>query len=204
MKPLLDLYLKGEGWKSLVTKIINASKDRIQCTKCDKPFGKAYIKTHIAKMHDSRCNICDKKFEGVDALKIHKTETHSQAAIDIVKEVTQEKEESNVGENLEIKANEFYCIKCNLQFKTNLDRLDHNKTKHIHDNWLDSGSKRDLSMIKTSSISEPKKKKTAYELEMNERSDNMDSKILEKRKKDEMEDILNKKADRRKEKTTGN
>ena len=40
---------------------------------------------------------------------------------------------------------------------------------------------------------------------MNERSDNMDSKILEKkRKKDEMEDILNKKADRRKEKTTGN
>ena len=74
-----------------------------------------------------------------------------------------------------------------------MDRLDHNKTKHIHDNWPDSGSKRDLSMIKTSSISEPKKKKTAYELEMKERSDNMDSKILEKRKKDEMEDILNKK-----------
>ena len=85
-----------------------------------------------------------------------------------------------------------------------MDRLDHNKTKHIHDNWPDSGSKRDLSMIKTSSISEPKKKKTAYELEMKERSDNMDSKILEKRKKDEMEDILNKKTDRRKEKTTGN
>ena len=98
VKPLLDLYLKGEGWKSLVTKIKNASKDRIQCTKCDKPFGKA-------KMHDSRFNICDKKFEGVDALKIHKTETHSQAAIDIVKEVTQENEESNVGENQEIKAN---------------------------------------------------------------------------------------------------
>ena len=93
VKPLLDLYLKGEGWKSIVTKIKNASKDRIQCTKCDKSFGKAYIKTHIAKMHDSSCNICDQKLEGVDALKIHKTETHSQAAIDIVKEVTQEKEE---------------------------------------------------------------------------------------------------------------
>ena len=107
--------------------------------------------------------------------------------------MTQEKEEPNVCKNLEIKANEFYCIKCNLQFKTNLDRLDHNKTKHIHDNWPDSGSKRDLSMIKTSSISEPKKKKTAYELEMKERSDHMDSKILEKKKKDEMEDISNKK-----------
>ena len=97
-------------------------------------------------------------YVSVDALKIHKTETHSQAAIDIVKEVTQEKEESNVWENLEIKANEFDCIQCNLQFKTNLDRLDHKKTKHINDNWPDSGSKKDLSMIKTSSISKPKKK----------------------------------------------
>ena len=48
-------------------------------------------------------------------------------------------------------------------------------------------------MIKTTSVSEPKKKKTANALEMKERSDNMDRKILEKRKKDEMDEMLEKK-----------
>ena len=39
-------------------------------------------------------------------------------------------------------------------------------------------------------MSEPKNKKTANELEMKERSDNMDRKIIEKRKKEDMDDIL--------------
>ena len=190
VKPLLDLYLKGEGWKSIMTKINKTNRDRIQCTKCEKSFWKVYIKTHVAKMHDSSCYICEKRFDSIDELKLHKTDIHSQAANDIVKEVTQEEDISN---SLFHNNNEFTCKECNLQFKTNLKRLEHNENRHIQDNWPDSGTKRDLSMIKTTSVSEPKKKKTANELEMKERSDNMDRKILEKRKKDEMDEMLEKK-----------
>ena len=43
-----------------------------------------------------------------------------------------------------------------------MGRLEHNEKLHIHDNWPDSGSKRDMSMIKTSSVLEPKKKKSGF------------------------------------------
>ena len=39
-----------------------------------------------------------------------------------------------------------------------MDLLKHKEINHIHDSWPDSGSKRDSSMIKTSSLLEPKKK----------------------------------------------
>ena len=86
--------------------------------------------------------------------------------------------------------NQFNCEVCQSTFDSQQKLKKHINEQHIHDNWPDSGSKRDMSMIKTSSISEPKKKKTAYDQEMKERSDNMDKKILEKRKKEEMNEIL--------------
>jgi hypothetical protein len=51
------------------------------------------------------------------------------------------------------------------------------------------GTKRDSTIVKSSSISEPnrKKKKDLDESEDNKRSDNMDKKLLEKRQKDDME-----------------
>ena len=194
MKPLLDAYLKGEGWKTLITKCNSPNKDRSHCEICDKSFGAGYIKTHIIKMHKPTCNICDKIFECLSDLIKHKTETHSKAAIEIIKEVTEpkaSKTDSNAAFNHE---NIFNCKQCNIQFKTNMECLEHNEKLHIQDNWPDSGSKRDMSLIKTSSISEPKKKKVASEIEMKERSDNMDRKILEKRKKEEMDEILERKS----------
>ena len=85
--------------------------------------------------------------------------------------------------------NEHICKQCKTIFQENLELLEHIKNKHIYDTWPDSGSKRDVSMIKTSSIHEPRKKKTAEEEDMHERSRNMDRKILEKRKKEELEEI---------------
>ena len=75
------------------------------------------------------------------------------------------------------------CKQCNVSFKANMELIEHNEKVHIHDNWPDSGSKRDVSMVKTSSVSEPKRKKQAEEDDMIERSRNMDMKIEEKKKK---------------------
>ena len=45
-------------------------------------------------------------------------------------------------------------------------------------------------MVRTSSVAEPKKKKIAEQEEMIERSNIMDKKVLDKRKKEEAEEIL--------------
>ena len=190
---LLDAYLKGEGWKTLITKCNNQNKDRTNCEICDKSFGTGYIKTHMKKMHEPTCNICDQKFECFKTLLKHKTDTHSQAAMDIIKEVTQTKMSKTESVKPFNDEKEFHCKQCKIQFKNNQESLEHKEKTHIHDTWPDSGSKRDMSLIKTSSISEPKKKKSASELEMKERSDNMDRKILEKRKKQDMDEILERK-----------
>ena len=84
------------------------------------------------------------------------------------------------------------CKQCNVNFNTNRELNEHNEKIHIHDNWPDSGSKRDVSMIKTSSVVEPKRKKAAEDEDMIERSKNMDRKIEEKRKKEEAEEMLRK------------
>ena len=55
------------------------------------------------------------------------------------------------------------CEQCSISFKTYRELSEHNENVHIHGNWPDSGSKRDLSMVKTSSVSEPKRKKAAEE-----------------------------------------
>ena len=73
------------------------------------------------------------------------------------------------------------CEHCNIEFKRNQELLRHTENLHIHDNWPNSGSKRTVCMVNTSSVTEPKKKKAAEEEEMKERSDQMDKIILDKR-----------------------
>ena len=88
----------------------------------------------------------------------------------------------------------FKCEHCNINFKTKQEVFEHREKSHIHDNWPESGSKRDVSMVKTSSVSEPKKKTAAEEEEMKFRSEQMDRKVLEKRKREELEEMLRKKS----------
>ena len=89
IKPLLDSFLKGEGWKTVMKKE-KVSNEKVTCNECDKSFGKRYIETHREKMHNLSCNICDIKFVGGSKLKSHMTEVHSKAVIEITKEVIKE------------------------------------------------------------------------------------------------------------------
>ena len=193
IKPLLDSFLRGEGWKAVMKKE-KISNERVPCNECDKSFGKRYIDTHREKMHNLRCNICDIKFVGGIKLKSHMTEAHSKAAIEITKEVIEDNQDPTVlkPKNIDLQRS-FNCSQCSVGFKEKIELFEHNENVHIHDNWPDSGSKRTVSMVKTSSILEPKKKKAAEDSEMKTRSDEMDRKVLEKRKKDELDDVLSKK-----------
>ena len=123
-------------------------------------------------MHIVKYNIFDKSFKTQSDMKNHRQLTHSQAAIDIVQDV---QNSSSTRKLLDIA---FICNHCKMQFKTNIFLLEHKENKHMDDNWPDSGSKQDVSMVKTYSLSEPKKKQAADEDEMRERSNNMDKKIL--------------------------
>ena len=204
IRPLLESYLKGQGWKDLMKKSSIVIKDRTKCTDCEKSFGNRYLKTHMVKMHNNTCNICNTTFESVVKLNNHMMQTHRQNIIPNVKNSTKppivlkvQKEKGVI--NTVNMVNKHMCKQCNNSFNANLELIEHNKNVHIHDTWPDSGSKRDLSMVKTSSVSEPKKKKAAEEQDMIERSNNMDRKILEKRKKEELEEeVRNKELQERK------
>ena len=62
--------------------------------------------------------------------------------------------------------NNVKCDQCDMEIKNNTELVKHNEEKHIHDTWPNSGTKRDSSMVKISSMSEPKKKKIAGESDM--------------------------------------
>ena len=92
IKPLLDSYLKGLGWKSMINNVIVKKKKNLNgqkhlCPHCEKPFVKNYLKTHIEKMHCVQCNICENKFKNYTDMENHRELNHSQAAINIVKGV---------------------------------------------------------------------------------------------------------------------
>ena len=54
VRPLLESYLKGQGWKETIQPLNSVNNDRIKCTECIKSFGKRYIKTHVEKMHKTK------------------------------------------------------------------------------------------------------------------------------------------------------
>ena len=184
IKPLLESYLKGNGWKDIITKSSKVNKDKVQCNSSKKFFGNQYLKTHMVKMHNHTCVACKDTFKSKENLNHHKSQAHSQVEN---KAQTKTVKEEVVIRNLR---NSYTFKQCNIKFQTKMELFAHNEKTHIHDNWPDSGSKQDFSMVKTSSVSEPKKKKAAEEEVMMERSNNMDKKILDKRKKEELEEML--------------
>ena len=201
IKPLLDSYLKGLGWKSMikydnVKKEKNMDRQKQVCPHCEKQFVKSYLKTHIEKMHCVQCNICENKFKNDSDMKTHRELNHSQTAINIVKDVLNTRQDVTKIKTVtpSEKQDVFICNHCDMKFVTNLELIEHKGKNHIDDNWPDSGSKRDVSMVKSSSVHEPKKKRAAEDDEMRERSENMDRKIMEKRKREELEEVLRKKS----------
>ena len=184
----------------MIQPLNTTNKDRIKCTVCEKSFGKRYIKTHVEKMHNNSCNFSKNTFDSAVKFKKHEAKSHGHAVTPFIKYSTETKvvlnpkqvlAEEKGTEKLSAKhiSNNYMCKQCNVSFKANMELIEHNEKVHIHDNWPDSGSKRDVSMVKTSSVSEPKRKKQAEEDDMIERSRNMDMKIEEKRKREEYEDM---------------
>ena len=179
VRPLIESYLKGQGWKDIIQPLNSICSDRIKCTECFKSLGKRYLKTHVEKIHKAKGHNIVSNIILSDSQS--KTE---QVQVEINK----------VSEQPIILPKKHICEQCSISFKTYKELSEHNENIHIHGNWPDSGSKRDLSMVKTSSVYEPKRKKAADEEEMIERSKNMDRKIQEKRKKKkEYEEMLKKK-----------
>ena len=168
--------------------------ERVHCPECDKSVGKLYFNTHNTKMH-TQCNICQEKFTSVKEMTKHKGLKQSKAAIKISNEEVKKKDIVKMTNPWkECLETEFKCEHCDIKFKTKQEMFEHRGKNHIYDNWPESGSKRDVSMVKTSSMSEPKKKKLAEEEEMKLRSEQMDRKIIEKIKREELEEMLSKKA----------
>ena len=206
VRPLIESYLKGQSWKEKIQPFNSINKDRIKCTECEKSFEKRYIRTHVEKMHNNICDVCNNIFKSAYKLKEHKFQIHKHTPKLVFKDTTnkvlvqpkQVQLEDSVKTHEEKTspihmAQAHECKQCNVSFTTKVELYEHNEKLHIHDTWPDSGSKRDVSLIKTSSVSEPKRKKAAEEDDMIERSRNMDRKIEEKRKKNDLEEMLRKK-----------
>ena len=51
IKPLIDSYLKGDGWNTIMSSKPITRNERVQCTECDKFVSKLYLNTHSTKMH---------------------------------------------------------------------------------------------------------------------------------------------------------
>ena len=198
VRPLIESYLKGQSWKEKIQPFNSINKE--------KSFGKRYIRTHVEKMHNNICDVCNNIFKSADKLKEHKSQIHKHTPKLVFKDTTnkvlvqpkQVQLEDSVKTHEEKTspihmAQAHECKQCNVSFTTKVELYEHNEKLHIHDTWPDSGSKRDVSLIKTSSVSEPKRKKAAEEDDMIERSRNMDRKIEEKRKKNDLGEMLRKK-----------
>ena len=82
VKPLLDTYLKGLGWKNIMKKSTINITDRVQCFDCEKSFGKGYIKTHMIKMHKTKCSLCNKTFQREHDLRNHTKNVHEKSELD--------------------------------------------------------------------------------------------------------------------------
>ena len=153
---------------------------------------KSYLKTHMQNQHPD-CNICKESFLTKSDLKDHTAKIHSSSSIRIVKEVLkEEKALKSLAKPFQEKS--LNCDLCTFSAFSERYLWMHREKSHINDHaqYEMIGSKRDVTLVKTSSVSEPPKKKKFFEeitqeeaKEIKERSKQMDLKILEKRRKDE-------------------
>ena len=152
---------------------------------------KSYLKTHMQNQHPD-CNICKESFLTKSDLKDHTAKIHSSSSIRIVKEVLkEEKALKSLAKPFQEKS--LNCDLCTFSAFSERYLWMHREKSHINDHaqYEMIGSKRDVTLVKTSSVSEPPKKKKFFEeitqeeaKEIKERSKQMDLKILEKRRKD--------------------
>ena len=145
VKPLIDSHIKGENWNEMITNVLQ-NNDKTNCRKCKKPVNKSYLKTHMLRQHPE-CNLCKESFLIKSDLKDHMVNIHSNASIKVVKEVIEDNTQT-----LETKS-----LKCdNCDFTAYSDRYLwlHKEKHHIEDptDYEMIGSKRDLTLVKTSSI----------------------------------------------------
>ena len=174
IKPLLDNYLTGKGWKSLVQNFSDG-EDKVKCTVCDKPYSKAYLKIHTKKATCTECKIC---FRTKNGLEGHNRKVHENSAINLIKTIISEgkkkndkiedghkthpeDEKANMVRRQTLDEESFRCNACYVVFSSEKELLLHNDKTHIHDDWriVAVSSKRNIDLVKSSSVTEPSKKK---------------------------------------------
>ena len=188
IKPLIDSHIKGDDIKKMIANVLH-NNDKVNCDKCQKPVNKSYLKTHIQNQHPC-CKICNEIFLTKIALKEHTVSRHSSASIKIIKEVLKEEKASKeLSKPFQDKI--LACDICSFTAYSERYLWMHKEKRHINDPTNEEmiGAKRDITLVKTSSISEPLRKKKiiekktqAEEIELKDRSDHMDAKIQEEKK----------------------
>ena len=161
-QPIEELFQKGDA--------------KVVCPVCNKVFAKeATLKTHM-KSHVI-CHKCDMCFKKESELKKHEDSVH----------ISDSKSENALTED---KSN--ICEDCGHIAKTRKALMVHKEKEHIEDSWLAS-TKREQNMMTSEKESnntktqEPhlkrvKKTDTESEEELKKVSDDMDEKVLKKRK----------------------
>ena len=169
IKPLLDAHIAGSGWKEMMIK----PDDKFNCIQCGKAISnRYYLKVHMTKFHPE-CKDCRKAFLNQNTLDTHNIKVHQETSIQIVKDVLEmESDVDGTSTEAKIRVNEeanllrrqfqteelFNCNICGVNISNEKELLLHNEQFHIQDNWR-TNTKRDISMVKTSSINEPNPKK---------------------------------------------
>ena len=194
IKPIIDYHIKGGDIKEKIANVFQ-NTDKVTCERCRKPVNKSYMKTHIQNQHPS-CNICSENFLTKIALKEHTVNKHSSASIKIVKEVLKE-ERTNNDQSKPFEGNRYDCDICSFTAYSKKYLWMHKEKSHINDPTYEAmiGSKRDVTLVKTSSISEPFRKKKNIDkksqeevIELKNISNKMDQNILEKRRLEDEEE----------------
>ena len=175
IKPLLDSHIKGNDFKENIKHIVQ-SNDKVKCKKCQKMVNKSYLKTHVQNQHPD-CKICRESFITKSELKDHNRKKHSSPSIKIVKEVP-EKQNSSQGVSKPFQSECFKCDICSFTAYSKRYLWMHKEKSHKNDPTEEEmiGNKRYVELVKTSSISEPSKKKNKV---VEKQSNKEDTKINE-------------------------
>ena len=160
IKPLIDCHIKGDDIHAMIAHIPN-SNDKVTCDKCKKLINKSYLKTHIQNQHP-KCNICSETFVTKISLKEHNANKHSSVSIKILKEVGKDKQ-GNRSLYKPFQSKTLTCDVCSFTSYSERYLWMHKEKSHVNDPTDEEmiGAKRDVTLVKTSSISEPVKKKRA-------------------------------------------
>ena len=176
IKPIIDNHIKGGDMKEVIANVFQ-NNDKVNCDKCQKPVNKSYLKTHIQNQHPG-CNICSETFLTKNSLKEHTVNKHSSASLKIVKEVLKE-ERAKKDLSKPFQEERLECDICSFTAYSERYLWMHKEKRHINDPTDAEmiGSKRDVTLVKTSSISEPQRKKKIIDNKKNRGETRIERKI---------------------------